>query len=92
MKRFSLSIIWATLSLLVSAQSTTPLLQNALCASPKREVRAVWLTTIGGLDWPKIYAHTAYTKEKQQEELRNLLDQYQRAGINTILLLSLIHI
>ena len=86
MKRFSLSIILATLSLLVSAQSPTPLLQNALCSSPKREVRAVWLTTIGGLDWPKTYAHTAYTKEKQQEELRKLLDQYQRAGINTILL------
>ena len=65
MKRFSLSIILATLSLFVSAQSPTPLLQNALCSSPKREVRAVWLTTIGGLDWPKTYAHTCllYTSD-----------------------------
>ena len=25
---------------------------------PKREVRAVWLTTIGGLDWPHSYSQS----------------------------------
>ena len=46
----------------------------------KHEVRAVWLTTIGGIDWPR--AHTA---SAQKRELTNMLDQLQRAGINTVL-------
>jgi uncharacterized lipoprotein YddW (UPF0748 family) len=54
--------------------------------SPKHEVRAVWLTTIGGLDWPHSYARSQYGIEKQKSELRTLLDLYQRAGINTVLI------
>lgn len=53
---------------------------------PKHEVRAVWLTTIGGLDWPHSYAQTPTSIEKQKAELRHILDQLQRANINTILL------
>lgn len=53
---------------------------------PKREVRAVWMTTIGGLDWPKTYAHTPRTIEKQKQEFRDLLDRLQRANFNTVLL------
>ena len=53
---------------------------------PKREVRAVWLTTIGGLDWPKTYAHTPRTIEKQKQELCTLLDQLQKVNMNTVLL------
>lgn len=53
---------------------------------PKREVRAVWMTTIGGLDWPKTYAHTPRTIEKQKQELRDLLDKLKRANFNTVLL------
>lgn len=55
-------------------------------ATPKREVRAVWLTTIGGLDWPRTYAHTPKTIEKQKRELTDLLDRLQRANFNTVLL------
>lgn len=54
--------------------------------SPKREVRAVWLTTIGGLDWPHSYSQSARSALKQQNELRQILDQYERAGINTVLI------
>lgn len=54
--------------------------------SPKYEVRAVWLTTIGGLDWPHSYARSSYSIEKQKTELRTLLDLYQKAGINTVLI------
>ena len=54
--------------------------------SPKYEVRAVWLTTIGGLDWPHSYARSSYSIEKQKNELRTLLDLYQKAGINTVLI------
>ena len=41
---------------------------------PKREVRAVWLTTIGGLDWPHTYAQSDASVKKQQQELKTLLD------------------
>lgn len=54
--------------------------------SPKREVRAVWLTTIGGLDWPKGYARSSYGITRQKEQLTQLLDRLQADGINTILL------
>ncbi len=54
---------------------------------PKREVRAVWLTTIGGLDWPHSYAQNSKSSiAKQQEELISTLDRLQAAGINTVLL------
>ena len=52
---------------------------------PKREVRAVWLTTIGGLDWPHSYAQGGMAVEKQKGELCDILDKLQRAGINTVL-------
>lgn len=52
----------------------------------KREVRAVWLTTIGGLDWPHSYAQSGRSADRQKNELCSLLDKYQRAGINTVLL------
>lgn len=53
---------------------------------PKHEVRAVWLTTIGGLDWPHCYSQSTYSAEKQKQELRNILDKLQKAGINTVLI------
>lgn len=53
---------------------------------PKHEVRAVWLTTIGGIDWPHSYSQSARSAEKQRQELRNILDQLQKLQINTILL------
>ncbi len=58
----------------------------AAWASPKHEVRAVWLTTIGGLDWPHTYAQSAASIERQKQELCTILDQLQAAGINTVLL------
>lgn len=55
--------------------------------SPKREVRAVWLTTIGGLDWPKKYANgSASSIGKQKQEFTEILDKLQKAGVNTVLL------
>lgn len=74
MKRFI-----AILSLLVCACTL-------LSAQPKYEVRAVWLTTIGGIDWPHSYARSAQSIERQKQELRQILDQLQRANINTVLL------
>lgn len=46
----------------------------------------MWLTTIGGLDWPHSYSQSQYSMARQQEELRTILDKLQRANINTVLL------
>jgi len=51
--------------------------------SPKHEIRAVWLTTIGGIDWPHSYNETS-----QKAELCRILDDLQRAGINLVFLQS----
>lgn len=52
---------------------------------PKRETRAVWLTTIGGLDWPHSYAQSTTSIDRQKAELQKILNQLQRANINTLL-------
>lgn len=62
------------------------ILTSPFSKTPKYEVRAVWLTTIGGLDWPHNYANNQMAIERQQKELCEILDKYQRAGINTILI------
>lgn len=54
--------------------------------TPKHEVRAVWLTTIGGIDWPHSYATTPRTVELQKQELTQTLDLLQQANINTVLI------
>lgn len=50
-----------------------------------REYRAVWLTTILNLDWPKTRATTPERREAQKEELVRMLDDLQACGINTVL-------
>ena len=57
------------------------LVLSAKAQTPKHEVRAVWLTTIGGIDWPHSYSSTT-----QKAELISILDQLQQAGINTVLI------
>lgn len=54
--------------------------------SPKREARAVWLTTLSGLDWPKAKATTLEGRERQKEELCDILDRLQAIHVNTVLL------
>ncbi len=54
--------------------------------APKYEVRAVWLTTIGGIDWPHSYAQSAQSVERQKKELRDILDRLRKAHVNTVLL------
>ena len=57
----------------------------SVAAQPKHEVRAVWLTTLGGLDWPKNYAHDGMGIQRQQEDLCRMLDQLKAINVNTIL-------
>lgn len=77
------------ISLLLSVFTATLRAQSAETpwdiSSPLRETRAVWLTTIGGLDWPRIKATNATSREQQKKELIAILDNYKRANINTVI-------
>lgn len=53
---------------------------------PKREIRAVWLTTLSGLDWPRTKATDKASMERQKAELCDILDKLKAANINTVLL------
>ena len=53
---------------------------------PKHEERAVWLATIGGIDWPRTKAVDERSTERQKQELTDILDLLQRANINVVLL------
>lgn len=50
------------------------------------DIRAVWLTTVSGLDWPKRYARDEASIKSQQQELTDMLDTLRRAGVNTVML------
>lgn len=49
------------------------------------EVRAAWLTTLMGLDWPSKPATTEAQAELQRRDLCRQLDQLKAAGINMVL-------
>lgn len=83
-------LLWAFLSLVTTtlwAQNNTSTRAEYLYEKehPLRETRAVWLTTIGGLDWPRIKATDATSREQQKLELIRILDSYKRANINTVI-------
>ncbi len=61
------------------------LLSLFTAAQPKHEVRAVWITTAYGLDWPNTKATSRETAKRQQEELINMLDKLKAANFNTVL-------
>ena len=72
--------IW--LSAVLSSQAQTTSLSIGTEAQwPKHEVRAVWLTVVQGLDWPR-----TTNEEAQRRDMRQILDKLQQAGINTVLL------
>lgn len=70
----------------VSLKNTSPLTFQSPIESPIHELRAVWLTTIGGLDWPHSYAQSGKSIDKQKKEFCTILDQLHKAGINVVLL------
>ena len=47
-----------------------------------QEMRGSWLVTVHNIDWPK---EPGSSTERQQTELRNLLDRAQKIGLNTVL-------
>lgn len=79
--------IWAlaTVAVLCTSIYAQDLFSPAHSA-PKREVRGVWITTLGGLDWPKAKVSSPQGIERQKQELTAILDQLQACHINTIFL------
>ena len=55
-------------------------------AQPKHEIRATWITTLGGMDWPRNKATNPSGIEKQKQELCHILDQLKEANFNTVML------
>jgi uncharacterized lipoprotein YddW (UPF0748 family) len=53
---------------------------------PKRETRAVWLTTVYGLDWPTAKATSSSGIQQQKNELIQILDNLKSANFNTVIM------
>ncbi|MBP5257851.1 MAG: family 10 glycosylhydrolase [Prevotella sp.] len=79
--RYRVLIAVITASFLV----VTALAQTSF-QQPKHEVRAVWLTTLNGLDWPRAKATGSEGIERQKRELTAILNQLQKANVNTVLI------
>lgn len=58
---------------------------SMISAQPKHEIRAIWLTTLGGMDWPRQKAMNAEGIRKQQQEFCEILDRLKAAHFNTVL-------
>lgn len=54
------------------------------CANPKHEIRAVWLTTNYGLDWPSRPAKSRSDIQQQKRELDLMLDELKKAHFNMV--------
>lgn len=61
-------------------------LQAQQAGVPKYEYRAVWLTTIENLDWPKTLVKSSADIARQQQELCAILDSLKELNVNTVLL------
>lgn len=85
MKKY-LHILLAAILLVVAQFSIAQEMFSPAHPAPKYEVRAVWLTTLSGLDWPKVKATSSANREQQKRDLCQILDQLKAARINTILL------
>lgn len=53
---------------------------KAIAVMPPKEVRAVWVATIGGIDWPREH----FSEMAQKAWYDQILDTLQRLNINTV--------
>ena len=81
MKR-TLTLLFLSLTYLAASHAQLPWLEE----TPKRELRAVWLTTLSGLDWPRTKANSPAAIDRQKRELTQMLDQLKAVNVNTVLL------
>lgn len=57
-----------------------------LKASPKQEMRGLWVATVYGIDWPSTTGSTPAAAAAQKKEFIQLLDMAKGAGMNAIFL------
>ena len=86
MKTIFLSILTSLLTLQAVSAQSNPEGQWTEPTFPKREIRAVWLATIKGLDWPQTKAISNASIEIQKHELTTILDQLHQANINAVVM------
>ena len=72
------------LSLLISLSTNIQGQTIARDSLPKCEVRGAWLTTLFGLDWPKIKATSPETTAAQKAALIEQLEALKQAGVNLV--------
>jgi uncharacterized lipoprotein YddW (UPF0748 family) len=70
----------AALVLALGLWGAGPVDRSAGCADG--ETRAVWIATVGNIDWP---SKPGLSAADQQREYRTLLDDVQRHGLNTVI-------
>ncbi len=72
----SITSLWA---LVLLPSYVVPLHAQVDVIAPKWEVRAVWLTTAGGADWPK-----TYNVDEQKRSLVEIFETLQKKHFNTV--------
>lgn len=65
--------------------SMIPGLAVDLSASPKHEMRGLWVATVYGIDWPSVSGSTKAVADAQRRELVALLDMAAMSGFNAVL-------
>src|SRR3954469_6285689 len=56
---------------------------NGEAPAVQREMRGLWIATVGNIDWP---SRSGLSAQQQQDELRDILTKAQTTGLNTIVL------
>lgn len=54
--------------------------QTVKITTPAKEIRAVWLATVGNMDWPT----DKYSIEKQKQEYINYLELFKQYNVNVV--------
>lgn len=57
-----------------------------MSASPKQEMRGLWVATVYGIDWPSTSGSTPAAAAAQKKEFIQLLDMAKSSGLNAIFL------
>lgn len=58
--------------------------EHADAASPKREMRGVWVATVWGIDWPSVQGTSESVVRRQKEEMLSLLDRCESMNLTTV--------
>lgn len=53
-------------------------------ASPKHEMRGLWVATVYGIDWPSASGSTPAVAEAQKKELASIIDMAASSGFNSL--------